>query len=126
MLGFTKIESTRKILDTKLHGIIINVIFDNQIPKMSISLRNGVKIFIRYNNYNQYSYTIYFSDSELDRCRFDNYDEKWDVRTHSHHFQPRSNKKGYDSPMNGNPDYDILKLCDLILEGKLYTLEFRF
>lgn len=126
MLGFVKIEIARKILDIKLHEVITNVIFDNQIPKISIALRNGMKIFLRYNNYNQYSYTIYFSESELDRCRFDNYDERWEVQTKPHHFHPRSSKNAFKSPMNGNPEQDILKLCDLVIEGKLYISETRF
>lgn len=33
----------------------------------------------------KYSYTIIFSKFELDRCRFDNYDDRWEVSTKPHH-----------------------------------------
>ena len=50
MLGFEKIEIARKIFDEKLHDLISNLIIDKKIPRISIILRNNIKIFIRYNN----------------------------------------------------------------------------
>ena len=62
----------------------------------------------------------------LDRCRFDNYDDKWNISTHPNHFHSRYDKSGYSSPMTGDPDNDIRLICDLIKSGKLLSPNHRF
>ncbi|KKN04175.1 hypothetical protein LCGC14_1100130 [marine sediment metagenome] len=63
---------------------------------------------------------------KLDRCRFDNYDDKWNLSTRPNHFHPRFIKDGFISPMIGHPDQDIQKLCKLLLSNKLILKDFRF
>jgi len=94
--------------------------------QMNIILRDGVRMFIRYNNYQEYSYTVMFSNSQDDRCRFDNFDKNWDVATKPHHFHPRQAKEGYSSPMKGNPEHDMSLLVQYLQSNSLYDPETRF
>lgn len=48
---------------------------------------------------------------ELDRVRFDNYDDKWNISTKPHHSHPCYNKMGYFNPMNGNLEHVISLFC---------------
>ena len=51
-----------------------------------------------------------------DRERFDNYDKKWNIKTHPHHFHPRYRKEGKESLMTGIPDHDIPLLVKFLKE----------
>ncbi len=46
---------------------------------------------------------------KLDRCRFDNYDDKWNTITRPNHFHPRFVKEGFKSPMIGHPNKNTFK-----------------
>jgi hypothetical protein len=86
----------------------INEIAIRKIGKeMKITLYSGITIFIIYTPYNEYSYTIKYSGSVLDRVRFDNFDDKWPVKTKPHHVHHRYEKDAVESPMQGLPDKDI-------------------
>jgi hypothetical protein len=47
--------------------------------------------------------------------RYDNFDDRWKISTHPHHFH-LGNKKVTESPMNGNPQHDILILKRILSE----------
>ena len=83
--------------------------------ELKLSLHNGILIYIVYNNHNQYSYSIIYSQSKFDQKRFDNYDDRWDVSTRPHHFHMRGNNEVIDSPMNGYPEHDMGVLVDKII-----------
>jgi hypothetical protein len=74
-------------------------------------LRDETHLFILYNNHNEYTYPIFFSKIELDRTRFDSYDDGWKVFTKPHHFHSRYDKIEFFSPMNGNLEHDISLFC---------------
>ena len=63
-----------------------------------------------------------FSKIQLDRCRFDNYDDRWPVSTRPHHFHPRYKKEAILSKMIGNPEEDIPYFCSLIKTEKIIKL----
>ena len=65
------------------------------------------------------------SSIELDRIRFDNFDDRWNVDTRTHHFHPRYDKKGYASSMNGEPENDLPLLINLLKSQKLLEATFR-
>ena len=67
----------------------------------------GFRLYIRYNDYGEYSYQLIFSQKPNDRLRFDNYDNVWKVSTHPHHFHQRGEKNAIESPMTGDPNHDI-------------------
>jgi len=84
-------------------------IFEPKLARIHIILRDKVEIFIRYNNHDEYSYSVIFSKAELDRCRYDNYDDKWNVSSKPHHLHPRKQLEAMSSKMTGYPDNDIVK-----------------
>ncbi|MHA1647977.1 MAG: hypothetical protein ACTSVL_10425 [Promethearchaeota archaeon] len=54
---------------------------------------------------------ITYSLLDQDLCRFDNYDQQWDVSSRPHHFHPRKIYEARESPMSGNPLEDMEELC---------------
>ena len=126
MKSIQKLLLAKMQFERNLSVYLKNIVFELKLARIVVELRDGIKIFIRFNNHNQYSYSIIFSIMELDRCRFDNYDVRWEVSTKPHHFHPRFSKEGVSSPMEGVPDKDIPLICDLIKSGKLFSEDLRF
>jgi hypothetical protein len=87
-------------------------------------LRDGTRIYLQYNDFGEYGYMVIFSDRDLDRCRFDNFDETWDVPTHPHHFHKYNSIDVSSSPMTGDPSNDIPLFGDLLMTGKLFHIDF--
>jgi hypothetical protein len=85
-------------------------------PVVQFEFRQGFVLYVRYNDFNEYSYQIQFSESKYDRIRFDNYDENWDVSSNPHHLHPRHAKEADKSEMVGNPEIDMPILINMILE----------
>ena len=69
-----------------------------------ITFLSGHKIYIRYNDYDEYSYQFNFSQEPYDRFRFDT---RWNVSSKPHHFHPRGQKNASESPMTGDPNHDM-------------------
>jgi len=126
MSSLTKLMESKPILEKELSIYIKNLDFEPKLARIKITLRDGALLYVRYNNYNEYSYAIIYSKLELDRVRFDNYDDQWNVVTRPHHYHPRQCKNGFISPMNGNHKHDIPEFCNLIKSGKLISADFRF
>ena len=126
MADVVKLDIAKLILEKVLGSTLKILNYEPKLARIYILLRDSVQLFIRYNNHEEYSYNIFFSNSELDRCRFDNYDDKWNVATSPHHFHPRFEENGYNSPMNGNPNNDLQILFNLIKSGKLLNKSIRF
>ncbi len=74
----------------------------------------------------EYAYQLCFSNNFLDRVRFDAMDKNWEVINPPHHYHPRFSKKGFQSPMTGNPKQDIPIFIDLIRTHKLEDKKHRF
>lgn len=126
MLGILKLQQAKIIIEQFFSAYLNNLSFEPKLARIFIQLRDGIQFYIRYNNFDQYSYSIIFSKDELDRCRFDNYDDRWKVTTRPNHFHPRYNRFGFSSPMIGDPEKDIPMLCELIISGKLLPKNIRF
>ena len=118
MSGHEKNEIARELLERNLRDLIASIKVDYNIPRLTVNLTDGAQIIIRYNNHEEYACFIIYSESELDRCLFDNYDQLWDVATRPHHFHPRYEKLAIESPMNGDPAVDIVTLVEFIRYGK--------
>lgn len=125
MSSSEKLGRAYDILQELLQDSIYSIEMVLRLATIKITLRDGVKIFIRYNNYSEYSYSIILSSIEHDRVRFDNYDDRWNVSTHPHHFHPRYDKKGYTSSMTGIPEDDLFLLISLLRSQKLLDATFR-
>ena len=118
-----KLKKSKQILENCLSDSIEKLLFQPKLSRIKIRLRNDNIIFIQYNVYDEYSYSIIFSKIELDRCRFDNFDNRWDIPTKPHHFHPRSKKEAISSMMIGNPENDMPIFCNLINSGKVMSLK---
>jgi len=79
----------RSIIEEKLKIRIISFQIDLIACRLKYQLRDGTKLFIHFNDYSEYGYQLIFSDKGLDRVRFDNHDDHWNVQTKPHHFHPR-------------------------------------
>jgi len=119
-------SSISKLLKAK---VILEQLFDKEINsldlnydsrKLHVILTDGIQIYIIYNDYGQYGYNILFSNLDLDRCRFDNYDAKWDVNSRPHHFHPRKKIGAESSKMTGTPKDDIPYLYKMLKSGKMH------
>jgi len=126
MASLGKLLKSKFILEKLLSPYIIQLYFEPKLARIRIILRDEIILYIQYNNYDEYSYSILFSQIVLDRCRFDNYDDRWKVSTRPHHFHPRFNKVGFQSPMNSDPEHDIPLLCNYVKSGKTLSSKLRF
>jgi hypothetical protein len=118
MKAIEKLQIAKEILENRLKLKIQDLTLNSNLERLKITLKDGTLIFIQYNNYNEYSYSVIFSNMELDRIRFDNYDTGWDINSKPHHYHPQKKKIGKNSPMIGNPEKDMLLLSELIELGK--------
>lgn len=126
MSSIKKLKRSKLIIEKELSIYLKNLYFEPKLARIHIILRDETKLFIQYNNHNEYAYSILFSKIELDRVRFDNYDDRWNVSTKPHHFHPRYNKVGFYSLMNGNPEHDISLFCKYVKSGELLNPELQF
>ncbi len=123
MSAISKLLEAKEILE-QLFGKEINSLDLNQDSrKLHVILTDGIQIYIIYNDYGQYGYNILFSNLDLDRCRFDNYDDKWDVNSRPHHFHPRKKIGAESSKITGTPKDDIPYLYKMLKSGKLHKTE---
>lgn len=120
MSAIEKFAQTKKLIEDFFDDLIIFLSLNIDFKRLHVILKDGIEIFIVFNNHNEYSYSILFSKLELDRCKFDNFDKLWDVPTRPHHFHPRYKKQAIQSDMTGNPNQDIPLLYKLLKSGKLY------
>ena len=107
MKGLDKLTAARKILLNELLSEIINETIYDDLPFLKITFFKGIVLYIRYNDYNEYSYQLVFSQEPLDRIRYDNYDDMWKVKSSPHHFHLRGEHTAIESPINGDPEHDI-------------------
>ncbi len=93
----------KTIIERELCNLILDLKIDVEDPRIAIKLMNGNRLYVQFNDHDQYGYSLVFSDGKLDRARFDNYDDRWSVSTRPHHFHPRLNMNAFESVMTGNP-----------------------
>lgn len=108
--GLSKLLTAQKILLQIEKTPFVEIRISEDGRELRAILRNGISLFIVYNNHDEYSYTIQFSADPIDRVRYDNFDDRWLVTSKPHHCHPRGEKDAISSPMTGNPEYDIPKL----------------
>ena len=107
MDGIDKLEIAKALIERDLGSNVSSLFFNDILVRLRVVLQDSTIIAVYYNDHDQYSYSFIFSSNELDRCRFDNFDDNWKVRTTPHHFHPRKTQEGFASPMLGAPEEDI-------------------
>ncbi|MFX0097980.1 MAG: DUF6516 family protein [Candidatus Hodarchaeota archaeon] len=125
MLGIEKLKIAKQVLEENLGNRLKSLDFNDLAIRIRVVLQEGNMIYIYFNDHEEYSYSLIFSSSKLDRVRFDNFDKDWDVKTSPHHFHPRNVEEGFDSPMVGEPLDDLKYFCDLINTEVLHDANFR-
>ena len=106
--------------------MILSFSFIPEQNQLKFDLRDGSRLYIIYNDVNEYAYQLSFSYDPLDRIRFDSMDKNWPTSNPPHHFHPRFTKNGFHSPMIGSPSYDIPILIKLLKTHKLEDKNLRF
>ena len=109
-----KLQEALDVLYNELSSKIMTYIISDEKPVLELTFVNGLSLYIRYNDFDEYSYQLNFSSKKFDRIRYDNYDKHWDVSTSPHHLHKRGSKIAIESPMTGNPKEDMKKLLELI------------
>ena len=112
-----------KIVQEELQKLIIHIDLDLDAGRLKTILNNRIIIYIRYNNYNEYSYVVQFSLKQGDRVQFDNFDDTWDVNTRPHHCHPRFKREAIESEFNGNPKHDMPILCNMVKRKDIFKFE---
>ncbi len=109
-LKFIQDTFTRKITSYKK---------DEDRPVISIYFNIGINLHIRYNDHEEYSYQIMFSQDKFDRIRYDNFDDHWSISTKPHHVHKRGKKEATESKMTGQPECDMPLLIEVL---RIYLL----
>jgi len=105
------------LVTTILHEIK-DIYVDDDRPLLKVTFLKGFILYIRFNDFQEYSYQLMYSQQPNDRLRFDNFDDRWPVRTRPHHFHPRHGGDAIESPMTGIPEQDIPILIQMIFPGE--------
>jgi hypothetical protein len=107
LIGQDKLIVARKIILDNLLPKIKDEYIDDDRPFLKIVFFNGLILYIRYNDHYEYSYQLVYSQKPLDRIRYDNYEDMWNVISKPHHLHPKGEKIAIKSSMTGDPKYDI-------------------
>ena len=116
MDSHANLQLARNIIIKKYNTYIREIILGKDRPVLKVIFNIELILYIRYNDYGEYSYCIIYSPNPDDQMRFDNYDNIWDVKTRPHHFHIRGMQSVIDSPMKGDPNHDIPILLQEILK----------
>lgn len=123
MKGTEKLRIAKELLEQHLSPKINKLSLDFTYKQLHVVFLDGIHLYIVYNDHEEYSYSIIFSKLELDRCRFDNYDDRWNVSSRPHHFHPWKKKEAIESMMKGVAEQDIVKLIELLKSGKIKEIQ---
>ena len=108
------IRTARNLLVATVLHEIKDIFVDDERPLLKVTFLTGFILYIRFNDFNEYSYQIIFSQRPNDRLRYDNFDDRWPVRTRPHHLHPRHERDAIESLMTGIPEHDIPILIKVI------------
>ncbi|OLS19915.1 MAG: hypothetical protein HeimC2_39410 [Candidatus Heimdallarchaeota archaeon LC_2] len=116
MSAIDKILEVQSILIEQLGSDITSFTLNKSGKELKFILISGIVLYIVYNDYDQYSYSIIYTQSKYDRIRYDNFDDRWDVVTRPHHLHIRGSNKTEQSEMTGLPNSDMLTFLEILNE----------
>lgn len=102
MDSIAKINSFKTFLLTQFSEYINEFEFDDERVRLNVYFIGNQRLFIRFNDYQQYAYQFILSPKIGKFFRFDNFDDHWDVSKKPHHFHSIEGNV-VKSPMNGEP-----------------------
>ena len=112
------LQEARNLLINLLGENIKEDEIDETISQLKITLKSGIILYVRYNEFGEFGYQVLYSTRKNDFSRFDNFDDKWEVSTKPHHLHERGNRNVVSSSMIGKPSHDIPLLIKYIMKRK--------
>nr|MDO8117651.1 DUF6516 family protein [Candidatus Sigynarchaeota archaeon] len=106
MGAIEKIERARDLLLPALIHEITSVQLSDEHFMLRLDFGQHSILYIRYNDYQEYSYQILVSHQVSKSIRYDNFDDRWEVSSRPNHVH-LANKTVASSPMNGDPVHDM-------------------
>lgn len=80
------LTTARDLINKNLTHFIESMDLLDEHFMLKIRFNQGSLLYIRYNEYNEYSYQFFYSQQINDYIRYDNFDDRWQVLTRPHHF----------------------------------------
>ncbi len=68
------LELARNLIIQNYSKLTREIILDKDRPVLKIVFNFEIVLYIRYNNFREYSYNVIFTPNPDDQMRFDNYD----------------------------------------------------
>ncbi|MHA1721385.1 MAG: hypothetical protein ACTSWX_11335 [Promethearchaeota archaeon] len=115
MDALKKLSVAKSVLLSFFSKKILEISLSKEHFTFKLIFTHNERLFIRYNDYNEYSYQYYFFSQLGDFICFDNFDDRWPISTRPHHLHTK-NKKVIESVMNGDPNHDIPLLSQKVLK----------
>ncbi len=115
MDALKKLSVARSVLLSIFSEEILEISLSKEHFTLKLIFTHNERLYIRYNDYNEYSYQYYFSSQLNDFIRFDNFDDRWPISTRPHHLHTKS-KVVIESEMSGDPNHDIPLLSKKVLQ----------
>jgi hypothetical protein len=111
-----KLRLARNIIIKEYSDFIREIDLNKDRPVLKVIFFTEIILYVRYNDYDEYTYCIIYSPNPDNQMRFDNYDDVWNVKTRPNHIHIRGMQSVIESPMRGIPDVDIPILIKYIYE----------
>ncbi len=105
--SWEKLLIARDLILDQYREVVREIILEKDRPVLKVILNTAITIYIRYNDYGEYTYLAVFSPKPDDMLRFDNFDDLWPVKTRPNHFHTRGMKDVLASKLTGDPGKDI-------------------
>ncbi len=106
MNALEKLKFAKKQLTRSFSEEISKIYLLEENFRLTLVFSNNYRLFIRYNDFGEYSYQFQYSSQPNDFLRYDNFDDHWPVDTKPHHLHI-GNDKVVESDMKGDPEKDI-------------------
>ncbi|MHA1521060.1 MAG: hypothetical protein ACTSRK_12830 [Promethearchaeota archaeon] len=114
MDALEKLNAARDVLLYNFFDKIIEVFLSEEQFTLKLIFLQGERLYIRYNDYCEYSYQFFYSSQLDDFICYDNFDDRWPVSSRPHHLHTK-NKDVIESMMNGEPTHDMPQLSQKLL-----------
>jgi hypothetical protein len=86
------LDLTRDFIGRELTQNIQSMDLLDEHFMLKVIFDQGSLLFIRYNQFHEYSYQFFFSQQKNDYIRYDNFDDRWNVASRPHHFHDRNKR----------------------------------
>ncbi|OLS19234.1 MAG: hypothetical protein HeimC3_46650 [Candidatus Heimdallarchaeota archaeon LC_3] len=110
----SRLKECRSIIFDALKDDITEITIDSSVYQLKVVFSIGSILYIRFNEFDEYGYQLIYTKKKGDFIRFDNFDDKWEIKSKPNHYHTRYNGEIIESPMIGVPSKDMQKLIKII------------